>query len=199
MDDATSAFLILMVAAFAMVLVGGFFAYTCTSGTFDMNQFDASNCFIIEGVFASNVAQTSDVTAPDAKCSDYTVLNCPPDDCQVDEVEGVCEDVGSPLAEVSCHLDQYQSSDTCPLVGCDWGGGQCAKVGKLCSHEEDVQRCENRDECHWDFFRPSYGLCLSKTQTKTPDGVCSDLNSRQTECEVLPGCSWSNGSCSSEN
>lgn len=196
MDDATSALLVVMIAAFAIALVAGFFVYTCTSGTFEIDRFNASNCFIVPGLFTSNTAITTDILAPDAKCSDYTILNCPPRDCQVDRVQGVCEDEGSPLEEISCHQSVYQSADTCPVVGCEWGGGQCAKVGELCGYEADIQRCENRDECHWDFFRPSYGVCLSKTQPKNPDGPCSNLNSRQAECEALSGCTWNNSTCS---
>lgn len=196
--NATSALLMVVIAVFFILAITGFFAYTCTSGTFDMNKFDASNCFVIEALLESNVSvETLPTMVPEAQCGDFTMFNCPDLRCQVDEVQGVCEDAGEPLEEVDCHLADYQSENTCPVVGCEWGGGQCAQPGKLCGYEKDIQRCVNRDECNWDFFRPSYSVCLHESQPTT-DGQCSDLGSgRQADCAAAPGCTWSSetGTC----
>ena len=194
--DASSAMLMIIITCCITLAVTGFFGYTCTSGTFDVGKIDASNCFIIPGLFESNVAAgTSPTSVPESPCGNFTMLNCPTIRCQVDEVQGVCEDTGEPLEEVDCHLEVYQSENACPVVGCEWGGGQCAQPGKLCGYESDIQRCVNRDDCNWDFFRPSYGVCLSKSQPTT-DGNCEDLGAgREADCTAAAGCTWSNGSC----
>ena len=180
--------------AFSMSLAASF-GYTCTSGTFDVNQFNAANCFVIEGLFESNTAITDNLTVPEVPCSDFTVLNCPMGRCQVDEVQGVCEDSGEPLKTVECSQARYQDENSCPIVGCEWGSGQCAKPGELCGYESDIQTCVNRDECNWDFFRPSYAVCLYKTEPQTP-GTCEDLGpGRQADCTAAPGCVWSDDKC----
>jgi len=194
--NATSALLMVVLVVFIAIVIIGFFGYTCTSGTFDMAKFDASNCFIIQGLFESNVSvETLPTMVPDAPCGDFTTLNCPTIRCQVDEVQGVCEDTGEPLEEVDCHLEDYQTVDTCPVVGCEWGNGQCAQPGKLCGYVSDMQTCVNRDDCNWDFFRPSYSVCLPKSQPTT-EGVCSDIGAgREADCTAAPGCTWSDGTC----
>ena len=197
--NATSAIVMVLIVALLAVLVLGFFGYTCTSGTFDIAKFDAANCFVLDELLESNVVTTETLPTmvPEPPCGQYTMFNCPSVRCQVDDVQGVCEDAGQPFEEVDCHLANYQSEDTCPLVGCEWGGGQCAQPGKLCGYERDIQTCVNRDDCNWDFFRPAYGVCIPKS-TPTTDGQCSDLGSgRQADCDAAPGCAWSSetGTC----
>jgi hypothetical protein len=196
--NAVSAITMVVIVAFLAVVFIGFFGYTCTSGTFKMDKFDASNCFVIEALLESNAnasTETLPTTVPEAPCGDFTTLNCPTIRCQVDEIQGVCEDTGEPLEEVDCHLAVYQTVDTCPVVGCEWGNGQCAQPGKLCGYESDIQRCKNRDDCNWDYFRPSYSVCLPKSQPAT-DGACEDLGAgREADCTAAPGCTWSDGSC----
>ena len=186
--NASSAIIMVVVFVCVIMLVVGFFGYTCTSGTFDMNKFDASNCFVLQSLLTSNTSTiTSSPTIPPTPCGDYTMFSCPPSRCQVDEVQGVCEDSGEPLEEVPCGLAEYQTADTCPIVGCEWGGGQCAQVGELCGYVTDRQTCVNRGECNWDFFRPSYAACISNTRPTSP-GDCSVLNNRSDDCTAAPGC-----------
>src|SRR6056300_844136 len=66
----TILFLVLVVLA-ALAL---FFGWTCTSGTFKSNAFSVSNCFVVPGLFTSNVAVTAPALPPDAPCAEWNMF-----------------------------------------------------------------------------------------------------------------------------
>lgn len=186
--NASSAMIVTFIVVAFIILIVAFFGYTCTSGTFSFDNFSVSNCFVIEGLFTSNTATTQSVTVPDLPCSEWTTLNCPKGRCQVDEVQGVCEDFGEPLERLMCEAQMYQSADTCPLVGCEWGEEQCAQPGELCAYVGSSEACNQRTNCHWDFYRPVYAMCVPKT-TALSEVDCSVMNGSKLDCLDAPDCS----------
>lgn len=182
----TILFLVFVLVA-ALVL---FFGWTCTSGTFKSNAFSVSNCFVVPGLFTSNVAVTAPALAPDAPCAEWNVFNCPSDRCQVDEVEGVCEDLGSPLMELDCGADKYQSAIDCPVVGCEWNVDEerCAAFGEHCAYIITKDKCDARQDCQWDRYRPGYAMCITTAKTLSPTDCRVIFN--ENECREDNECTW---------
>jgi len=186
----------LSIIALVTVLVGAlvlFFGWTCTSGTFTSNSFSVSNCFVVPGLFTSNVAVTAPNIAPDAPCDKWNVFNCPPNRCQVDEVEGVCEDLGSPLLELDCGADKYQSAVDCPIVGCEWNIDEerCAGFGEHCSYIISKDACDARMDCQWDRYRPGYATCITTSKSLSP--VDCRVMFNEDECKGDTECTWTSG------
>ena len=177
---------VLLFVLVATLLV--FFGWTCTAGTFDSNTFNVSNCFIVPGLFTSNVAVTSPTLAPDAACDKWNVFNCPTTRCQVDEVQGVCEELGSDLMKIECTADEYQTALTCPYVGCEWNADEekCAGIGEHCSYQITKSGCETRQDCQWDKYRPVYAMCIPTTKSLSP--VDCRVIYNEDECTEDPEC-----------
>lgn len=185
--------LLLVLVLFAALAL--FFGWTCTSGTFKSNAFSVSNCFVVPGLFTSNVAVTAPTIAPDAPCSEWNVFNCPSDRCQVDEVEGVCEDLGSPLMELDCGADKYQSAIDCPVVGCEWNVDEerCAAFGEHCAYIITKDKCDARQDCQWDRYRPAYATCITTDKPLSPTDCRVIFN--ENECREDNECTWRGDTC----
>jgi len=188
--DLLSGVVITVLVMFLVSALTLFFGWTCTSGTFTSNTFNVSNCFVVPGLFTSNVAVTAPNIAPDAPCSDWNIFNCPSSRCQVDEVEGVCEDLGSALMELNCGADRYQSAITCPVVGCEWSIDEekCAGFGEHCSYMISKEKCEERLDCQWDRYRGGYAMCMTTSKPLSPVDCRVIFN--KGECEEDTNCIW---------